>query len=114
MGAEKEVGAGQRRDASDSQNCREIFIIKISEVNLELPSIFSISFAPKRQYHSIEDVAVPGSLVKLASLSVYPHLRNLHAEVSDALAELQKVCFTTDSLVKGQLKDRSFLDPASS
>lgn len=52
---------------------------------------------------------MPGSLVKLASLSVYAPLRSLHAEVSDALAELHKVCFTTDSSVKGQLKkDRSF------
>jgi hypothetical protein len=59
--------------------------------------------------------SVPGPLVKLTSLSLSPHLRILHAEVSDALAELHKICFMTNSLsVKGQLKTkgRSFLDPA--
>lgn len=50
--------------------------------------------------------SVPGSLGKLITLSLSLPLRILHVEVSDAVAELHKICFMADSSVKGQLKKK--------
>lgn len=47
----------QHRETFPSETDGGIFIIKISELNLELPSVFSVSSAPNRQDHSVEDVA---------------------------------------------------------